>query len=93
VGECRPDRFLTGDHPTLSSRISEVCGTLWVGAATGVLSCWNRYLAMVFAQLTYGESLRDIETRLRLIGGKLYHMGFPNKFPRSTLADANTAHN
>jgi hypothetical protein len=44
---------------------------------------------MAFAQLTYRESLRDIETCLRSIGGKLYHMGFRNTIARSTLADAN----
>src|SRR6266403_3764340 len=38
------------------------------------LSCWDQYLAMAFAQLTYRESLRDIEACLRSIGGKLYHM-------------------
>jgi len=44
---------------------------------------------MAFAQLTYRESLRDIEACLRSIGGKLYHMGFRGKVARSTLADAN----
>src|SRR5713226_71654 len=53
------------------------------------LSCWDQYLAMAFAQLTYRESLRDIEACLRSIGGKLYHMGFRGKVARSTLADAN----
>ena len=47
---------------------------------------------MAFAQLTYRESLRDIETCLRSIGGKLYHMGFRCKIPHSTLADANETH-
>ncbi len=42
-----------------------------------------------FAQLTYRESLRDIEACLRSVGGKLYHMGFRGKVSRSTLADAN----
>jgi hypothetical protein len=44
---------------------------------------------MAFAQLTYRESLRDIETCLRAIGSKLYHMGFKSTIARSTLADAN----
>ena len=44
---------------------------------------------MAFAQLTYRESLRDIEACLRSISGKLYHMGFRGKVARSTLADAN----
>jgi hypothetical protein len=53
------------------------------------LSCWDQYLAMAFAQLTYRESLRDIEACLRSVGSKLYHMGFRSKVARSTLADAN----
>jgi hypothetical protein len=53
------------------------------------LSCWDQYLAMAFAQLTYRESLRDIEACLRSVGGKLYHMGFRGQVARSTLADAN----
>lgn len=53
------------------------------------LSCRDQFLAMAFAQLTYRESLRDIETCLRSIGSKLYHMGFRNTIARSTLADAN----
>jgi len=44
---------------------------------------------MAFAQLTYRESLRDIETCLGAVGGKLYHMGFRTSVARSTLADAN----
>jgi hypothetical protein len=52
-------------------------------------SCWNQYLAMAFAQLTYRESLRDIEACLRSMGSKLYHLGFRSKVARSTLADAN----
>jgi hypothetical protein len=52
-------------------------------------SCWDQYLAMAFAQLTYRESLRDIETCLGAVGGKLYHMGFRTSVARSTLADAN----
>jgi len=53
------------------------------------LSCWDQYLAMAFAQLTYRESLRDIEACLRSVGAKLYHMGFRGRVARSTLADAN----
>jgi hypothetical protein len=52
-------------------------------------SCWDQYLAMAFAQLTYRESLRDIEACLRSMGSKLYHLGFRSKVARSTLADAN----
>ena len=52
-------------------------------------SCWDQFLSMAFAQLTYRESLRDIEACLRSLGAKLYHMGFRGKIARSTLADAN----
>jgi Domain of unknown function (DUF4372)/Transposase DDE domain len=55
-------------------------------------SCWDQYLSMAFAQLTYRDSLRDIEACLRSLGGKLYHMGFHGRVARSTLADANDAH-
>jgi len=44
---------------------------------------------MAFAQLTYRESLRDIESCLRAMQSKLYHMGVRGKISRSTLADAN----
>jgi hypothetical protein len=47
---------------------------------------------MGFAQLTYRESLRDIEACLRSMSGKLYHMGFRGRVARSTLADANETH-
>src|SRR5437879_7207567 len=47
---------------------------------------------MAFAQLTYRDGLRDIEACLRSLGGKLYHMGFRGRVARSTLADANDAH-
>jgi transposase len=52
-------------------------------------SCWDQFLCMAFAQLTYRESLRDIEACLRSMSSKLYHMGFHGKVARSTLADAN----
>jgi Transposase DDE domain. len=55
-------------------------------------SCWDQYLAMAFAQLTYRESLRDIEACLGAMRGKLYHMGFRGRVTRSTLGDANEAH-
>jgi hypothetical protein len=55
-------------------------------------SCWDQLLAMSFAQLTYRESLRDIEACLRSMSGKLYHMGLRGKVARSTLADANEIH-
>ena len=53
------------------------------------LSCAEQYRSMAFAQLTYRESLRDIETCLSVHASKLYHMGFRQPVRRSTLADAN----
>ena len=52
-------------------------------------SCWEQFLVMSFAQLTYRESLRDIESCLRAMNKKLYHMGITSKISRSTLAKAN----
>jgi IS4 transposase len=52
-------------------------------------SHWDQYLTMAFAQLTYRESLRDIEACLRSVTGKLYHLGIRSKVARTTLADAN----
>ena len=52
-------------------------------------SCWDQFLCMTFAQLTYRESLRDIEACLRAVNVKLYHLGIRGKVSRSTLADAN----
>ncbi|MPZ78277.1 MAG: IS4 family transposase [Deltaproteobacteria bacterium] len=52
-------------------------------------SCLDQYLSMAFAQLTYRESLRDIEACLRAQEKKLYHMGIKSRISRSTLADAN----
>jgi hypothetical protein len=52
-------------------------------------SCWNQFLCMAFAQLTYRESLRDIEACLRSAQRKLYHMGFRSNVSRNTLAHAN----
>jgi Domain of unknown function (DUF4372)/Transposase DDE domain len=52
-------------------------------------SCFNQFLSMAFAQLTYRESLRDIEACLRSMQKKLYHAGIRGKVSRSTLAEAN----
>ena len=52
-------------------------------------SCWDQYLSMTFAQLTYRESLRDIEACLRAMQDRLYHMGIRGKVSRNTLAVAN----
>jgi transposase len=55
-------------------------------------SCLDQFLCIAFAQLTFRESLRDIEACLRSVQNKLYHMGFRGRVSRSTLADANEAH-
>lgn len=60
-------------------------GNKWVKS----FSCLDQYLCMAFAQLTYRESLRDIECCLRSMKPKLYHMGINSSVARSTLADAN----
>jgi hypothetical protein len=52
-------------------------------------SCLDQYLCMAFAQLTYRESLRDIEACLRAVQSRLYHAGIRARISRSTLADAN----
>ena len=52
-------------------------------------SCLDQFFCLAFAQLTYRESLRDIEVCLGAVGPKLYHMGFRGTVSRSTLADAN----
>ena len=52
-------------------------------------SCLEQFLCLAFAQLTYRESLRDIEACLRAQSDKLYHMGIRSRISRSTLADAN----
>jgi len=52
-------------------------------------SCMDQFLCMAFAQLTYRESLRDIEACLRAMESKLYHMGIRSRISKSTLADAN----
>ncbi len=56
---------------------------------TRSLSCVEQFRVMAFAQLTYRESLRDIEVCLAPQAGKLYHMGIGAVVARSTLADAN----
>jgi hypothetical protein len=52
-------------------------------------SCWDQWLCMAFAQLTHRESLRDVESCLRAVSGKLYHLGLRGEVSRSTLARAN----
>jgi Domain of unknown function (DUF4372) len=54
-----------------------------------LLSCWDQFLCLAFAQLTYRVSLRDIETCLRAQQPRLYHVGFRRRLSRATPADAN----
>ena len=56
-------------------------------------SCWDQFLAMSFAQLTYRESLRGIEVCLKTRGSKLYHLGFRGNVTRTNLANANESRN
>ena len=56
-------------------------------------TCWDQYCCMAFGQLTYRESLRDIEACFRAMHNRLYHMGIRGKIARSTLADANESRN
>jgi transposase len=55
--------------------------------------CYDQFLCLAFAQLTYRESLRDIETCLNSHREKLYHIGFRSQVSRSTMADANETRN
>jgi len=74
----------------ISSKDFQKCVTRYRGEHhVKSFSCWDQLLSMAFAQLTYRESLRDIEACLRSVGSKAYHMGFRSKVARSTLADAN----
>jgi hypothetical protein len=59
------------------------------GVRVRKFSCWDQFCCMAFGQLTYRESLRDIEACLRSMQSKLYHMGIRSAVARSTLADAN----
>jgi transposase len=72
-------------HKEFQKCVSRYSGQRYVKS----FSCWDQFLAMAFAQLSYRESLRDIEACLGAAGSKLYHMGFRNQVARSTLADAN----
>ena len=74
----------------VSPRTFQTCVTRYGGDyKTSRFTCWDQYLCMAFAQLTYRESLRDIEACLRAVQPRLYHMGIRARISRSTLADAN----
>ena len=73
-------------HPQTFRRIVvRHCGDYKVQS----FSCWDQFLCMAFAQLTYRESLRDIEVCLRSHASQLYHLGIRGAVSRSTLANAN----
>src|SRR5437868_9059618 len=64
------------------------CVARYDDSQSRTFSHWDQYLTMAFAQLTYRESLRDIEACLRSVTGKLYHLGMRSTVARTTLADA-----
>lgn len=71
----------------------DACVKRYVGdSRSRGFTCRDQFLSLAFAQLTFRESLRDIETCLRSFSSKLYHAGFRGKVSRSTLSDANRAH-
>lgn len=74
-------------HKKFSRCVDRYSGNYRVRSFT----CYDQFLCMAFAQLTYRESLRDIECCLRAMRERLYHMGIRGKVSRSTLADANEA--
>ena len=77
----------------LPRRQFQACVDLYGGARRPRgFSCRDQFLCLAYAQLTFRESLRDIKTCLRALGPKLYHAGFRGQVSRSTLADANRAH-
>src|SRR5208283_3195462 len=83
------------DHKPMRTRWVTFHEQKWVrsrerrGHSVQTFPCTEQYRAMAFAQLTYRESLRDIEACLSAQPAKLWHMGFGGPVRRSTLADAN----
>jgi hypothetical protein len=79
-------QFLSAVHPQQFRRcVERYRGEYKVRS----FSCWDQFLCMAFAQLTFRESLRDIEDCLASKADQLYHLGFRSRVCRSTLADAN----
>ena len=77
------------DGASAAFDVSPLRGTLRGEHKVKSFSCLDQYLSMAFAQLTYRESLRDIEACLRAQGSKLYHLGIRSTVSRNTLANAN----
>src|SRR5881409_1896898 len=74
----------------VSPRTFQTCVARYGGDyKTSRFSCWDQFLCMAFAQLTYRESLRDVEACLRAQPSKLYHLGLRGHVSRNTLAHAN----
>ncbi len=89
----RQTRFLSG-HGLHAIAHLRRCVTRYQGDyKVKKFTCLDQYLCMAFAQITYRESLRDIEICLRAQEQKLYHMGVRGKVSRSTIADANEQRN
>ena len=87
--ECRTDDLLSTDGLSADSRFRQCVERYDGNYKIKSFSCWDQFLCMAFAQLTYRESLRDIEACLRATQPKLYHMGIRGKVSRNTLAHAN----
>lgn len=84
-----PHGLCSGDDPCLAEKF-QTCLTRYHGDyKASQFSCWDQYLCMAFAQLTYRESLRDIEACLRAVQPKLYQVAIRARVSRPTLADAN----
>src|SRR2546422_8065712 len=80
----------TTDGLSSCKGFSTLCQTLHGDYKLKTFSCWDQFLCMAFAQLTYRESLRDIEACLRAQHTKLYHLGIRGQVSRNTLAHANS---
>jgi len=89
ANECRTDGFCPDYGFSASHRISQVHRPIRRTAQGQRFSCMDQFLCMAFAQLSYRESLRDIEACLRAVPSKQYHMGIRGTIARSTLAYAN----
>ena len=79
-------QFLSAVHPQQFRRCVERYRGEYKARS---FSCWDQFLCMAFAQLTFRESLRDIEECLGSKSDQLYHLGFRSRVCRSTLAEAN----
>jgi len=79
-------QLLSPIHPQQFARIAE---RFPLARASRTLSAWEHFLAMAFAQVTFRESLRDLELCLEARPSLRYHLGFRHPVARSTLADAN----